>query len=67
MQHIGHPLFLAILNMEEIRFWKGTTENKYKSFIHNCFELMPYQALHAQSLGFMHPVNGEIKFLKQIC
>ncbi len=25
---------------------------------------MPYQALHAQSLGFMHPVNGEIKFFE---
>lgn len=63
MQHIGHPLF-GDFEYGGDKILKGTTENKYKSFIHNCFELMPYQALHAQSLGFMHPVNGEIKFFE---
>lgn len=54
MSHIGHPLF----NDEryggaEIR--KGTIYAKYRQFIQNCFELCPRQALHAKTLGFVHP------------
>ncbi len=53
-KHIGHPLF----NDETYggdRILKGTTFNKYKHFIENCFETIPRQALHAKSLGFVHP------------
>jgi 23S rRNA pseudouridine1911/1915/1917 synthase len=54
MKHIGHPLFSdATYGGDKII--KGTTFTKYKQFIENCFELMPRQALHAQSLGFVHP------------
>jgi 23S rRNA pseudouridine1911/1915/1917 synthase len=54
MKHIGHPLFSdATYGGDKIL--KGTTFTKYKQFIENCFELMPRQALHAQSLGFVHP------------
>ena len=58
MKHIGHPLF----NDEryggaEIR--KGTIYAKYKQFIRNCFELCPRQALHARTLGFVHPTTGK--------
>jgi 23S rRNA pseudouridine1911/1915/1917 synthase len=55
-RHIGHPLFSdesyggrAIL--------KGTLFAKYKQFVENCFTIMPRQALHAKSLGFLHPDN----------
>ena len=55
-QHIGHPLF----NDPEYggdRILKGTTFAKYKQFVENCFTLIPGQALHAKSLGFMHPTK----------
>ena len=53
-QHIGHPLF----NDEQYggdKILKGTTFTKYKQFIENCFELLPRHALHAKTLGFIHP------------
>jgi 23S rRNA pseudouridine1911/1915/1917 synthase len=54
MKHIGHPLFSdAIYGGNKIL--KGTVFSKYKQFVENCFELMPRQALHAQTLGFLHP------------
>ncbi|HWZ14173.1 MAG TPA: RluA family pseudouridine synthase [Mucilaginibacter sp.] len=54
MKHIGHPLFSdAVYGGDKIL--KGTVFNKYKQFVENCFELMPRQALHAQTLGFLHP------------
>ena len=58
MQHIGHPLFNdAEYNGDQIL--KGTTFTKYKQFIQNCFKILPRQALHAKSLGFIHPATGE--------
>ncbi|SDD68255.1 23S rRNA pseudouridine1911/1915/1917 synthase [Mucilaginibacter pineti] len=54
MRHIGHPLFSdATYGGDKIL--KGTMFSKYKQFVDNCFELMPRQALHAQTLGFLHP------------
>lgn len=53
-----HPLF----NDERYggdRILKGTTFAKYKQFIENCFALMPRHALHARSLGFVHPGTGK--------
>lgn len=62
MNHIGHPLFNdERYGGSEIR--KGTIYAKYKQFIRNCFELCPRQALHAKTLGFVHPRTREfIKF-----
>lgn len=58
MKYLGHPLFNdAVYGGDKIR--KGTQFSKYKTFIHNCFELIPRQALHAQSLGFVHPITKE--------
>jgi len=55
MSHIGHPLFNdERYGGSEIR--KGTIYTKYKQFINNCFEICPRQALHAKTLGFVHPV-----------
>jgi 23S rRNA pseudouridine1911/1915/1917 synthase len=61
MKHIGHPLF----NDEEYggdRILKGTTFTKYKQFVQNCFNVLPRQALHAKSLGFVHPTTGKDMF-----
>ena len=56
MKHIGHPLFSdATYGGDKIL--KGTVFSKYKQFVENCFELMPRQALHAQTLGFKHPTQ----------
>ncbi len=56
MKHIGHPLFNdTMYGGDKIR--KGTQFSKYKSFVQNCFDLMPRQALHAKSLGFVHPIT----------
>jgi len=63
MKHIGHTLF----NDERYggdRILKGTIFSKYKQFVDNCFEVMPRQALHARSLGFIHPVSGEYMYFE---
>ncbi|MBQ1857598.1 MAG: RluA family pseudouridine synthase [Bacteroidales bacterium] len=58
MSYIGHPLFNdARYGGAEIR--KGTIYAKYKQFIQNCFEICPRQALHAKTLGFVHPRTGK--------
>jgi 23S rRNA pseudouridine1911/1915/1917 synthase len=36
---------------------KGTTFSKYRQFVDNCFKIMPRQALHAKTLGFIHPIS----------
>ena len=38
--------------------------NKYTQFVENCFELCHRQALHAKTLGFIHPVSGERMFFE---
>ena len=61
MEYIGHPLF----NDERYggdQILKGTTFTKYKQFVANCFALMPRHALHAKSLGFVHPRTKERVF-----
>ena len=58
MKHIGHPLFNdATYGGDKIL--KGTVFSKYKSFVQNCFKILPRQALHARSLGFIHPDSNE--------
>lgn len=54
MRHIGHPLFgdERYGGMEILR---GERSSSYKAFIQNCFALCPRQALHARTLGFVHP------------
>lgn len=58
MKHIGHPLFND-LEYGGDSILRGTSSAKYKKFIENCFELIPGQALHAKTLGFEHPTNGD--------
>jgi 23S rRNA pseudouridine1911/1915/1917 synthase len=62
-KHIGHPLF----NDERYgghQILKGTTFTKYKQFVENAFKVLPRQALHAQTLGFIHPRTGERCFFE---
>ena len=54
MKHIGHPLFNDSTYGGD-KILKGTVFNKYRQFVENCFEILPRQALHAKSLGFIHP------------
>lgn len=58
MRYIGHVVFNDT-NYGGDHIRSGTIYTKYKQFIDNCFKLLPYQALHAQSLGFQHPTTGE--------
>ncbi|MDR1381096.1 MAG: RluA family pseudouridine synthase [Tannerella sp.] len=61
MKHIGHPVF----NDERYggnTILKGLQSSAYKQFIHNCFDVCPRQALHAKTLGFVHPDTGEEMF-----
>jgi 23S rRNA pseudouridine1911/1915/1917 synthase len=63
MRFIGHPLFNdARYGGDQIL--KGTTFNKYRQFIQNCYKILPRQALHAQSLGFVHPGTKEKLFFE---
>ena len=54
MNSIGHSLFNDARYGGD-RILKGTLYTKYKQFIDNCFEICPRQALHAKTLGFIHP------------
>ena len=66
MNHIGHPLFNDARYGGD-RILKGTLYTKYKQFIDNCFALCPRQALHAKTLGFVHPrTKKEISFDSEI-
>ena len=58
MKYLGHPLFNdAMYGGNEVL--KGTTFSKYKQFVENCFKIIPRQALHAKTLGFVHPVTKQ--------
>ncbi|MBQ2879051.1 MAG: RluA family pseudouridine synthase [Bacteroidaceae bacterium] len=59
MKHIGHILFNDdVYGGDEIL--KGTQFNRYSQFVRNCFKICPRQALHAKTLGFVHPTTGEM-------
>jgi 23S rRNA pseudouridine1911/1915/1917 synthase len=66
MKHIGHVLFNdARYGGNEIL--KGTHFSKYKQFVRNCFSTCPRQALHAMTLGFIHPItNEEMNFTSEL-
>jgi 23S rRNA pseudouridine1911/1915/1917 synthase len=58
MQHIGHPLFNDDTYGGD-KIVKGTVFSKYRQFVDNCFAACPRQALHAQTIGFVHPGTGK--------
>lgn len=58
MKHIGHPLF-ADESYGGMKVVKTSRLPKYEQFIQNCFDIMPRQALHARTLGFIHPSSRQ--------
>jgi 23S rRNA pseudouridine1911/1915/1917 synthase len=58
MKHINHPIFNDS-NYGGDKILRGTTFSKYKQFVLNCFKVLPRQALHAKTLGFVHPTTNE--------
>ncbi|MFN2438317.1 MAG: RluA family pseudouridine synthase [Chitinophagaceae bacterium] len=61
MKHIGHPLFNDDTYGGD-KIVKGTVYAKYKQFVENCFSICPRQALHAKTIGFLHPFTGRELF-----
>ena len=62
-KHIGHPLFNDNEYGGDV-ILKGTTFTKYKQFVQNCFKICTRQALHAKSLGFIHPTSKKSIFVE---
>jgi 23S rRNA pseudouridine1911/1915/1917 synthase len=58
MKFKGHTLFNDARYGGD-KILKGTSFTKYKQFVENCFSLLPRQALHAKTLGFIHPETQE--------
>lgn len=61
MKSLGHPLFNDARYGGD-KVLRGTSSGSYQAFVANCFELCPRQALHARTLGFVHPETGEEMF-----
>ena len=61
MQSIGHPLFNDARYGGDM-ILRGTTAAKYRQFVGNSFATCARQALHARTLGFVHPHTGEEMF-----
>ena len=63
MKHIGHTLFSdATYGGDKIL--KGTIFTKYRQFVDNCLQICPRQALHAKTLGFVHPESKKDMFFE---
>ena len=58
MKHIGHPIFNDTTYGGD-KILRGISNGSYKAMVENCFHLLPGQALHAKSLGFVHPTTKE--------
>lgn len=61
MRHLGHPLFNDARYGGD-KVLRGVPSSTYRRFIEGCFEACPRQALHARTLGFVHPKNGQEMF-----
>jgi len=57
-KYLKHPVFNDA-DYGGDRIVKGATFSKYRQFVERCFTLCPRQALHAESLGFIHPDTGQ--------
>lgn len=66
MKYLGHPLFSDDFYGGD-KIVKGTVFAKYKQFVDNCFAICPRQALHARTLGFVHPGTGKEIFFESPC
>lgn len=58
MQHLGHPIFNDPTYGGN-KILRSVSSGNYKNMVESCFELLPGQALHAKSLGFIHPTSRQ--------
>lgn len=58
MKYLGHPLFNDEMYGGD-KILSGEQFTKYRQFVQNVFKVLPRQALHAKTLGFVHPKTGE--------
>ncbi|HEY0679499.1 MAG TPA: RluA family pseudouridine synthase [Chitinophagaceae bacterium] len=66
MKYIGHPLFNDELYGGN-KIVKGTVFSKYRQFVDNCFSICPRHALHARTIGFIHPgTNKPVLFESEL-
>jgi len=63
MKYMGHPLFNDEFYGGD-KIVKGTVFSKYKQFVENCFAICPRHALHAYTLGFIHPTSNKVMFFE---
>ncbi|MCF0070568.1 RluA family pseudouridine synthase [Dyadobacter sp. CY261] len=56
MKHIGHPIFNDPMYGGD-KIVRGVSSGSYKAMVENAFTFIPGQALHAKSLGFIHPTT----------
>ncbi|WP_028122047.1 RluA family pseudouridine synthase [Epilithonimonas tenax] len=56
LKHIGHTLFNDARYEGNI-IMRGVDLPKYRKFVQNVFEVLPRHALHAHTLGFIHPTT----------
>ncbi|MBD5163216.1 MAG: RluA family pseudouridine synthase [Bacteroidales bacterium] len=61
MKHLGHPLFNDARYGGD-KILRGNRSASYAAFVNNCFDACPRQALHARTLGFVHPETGQEMF-----
>lgn len=61
LTHLGHPLF-SDARYGGDRILRGVDTSRYRQFVANCFDTCPRQALHARTIGFVHPVTGRDMF-----
>lgn len=61
MRSLGHPLF-SDARYGGDKVLRGVHSSTYQAFVNNCFDICPRQALHARTLGFVHPETGEEMF-----
>jgi 23S rRNA pseudouridine1911/1915/1917 synthase len=61
--HVHHPVFGdPTYRGRHISY--GNITREYKAFVNNMLELLPRQALHAKTLGFVHPLTREEVFFE---
>jgi 23S rRNA pseudouridine1911/1915/1917 synthase len=63
MKHKGHPVF-SDSRYGGDRIVKGTVFTKYRQYVDNCFKICNRQALHARTIGFVHPTTGKQMFFE---
>ncbi|OFY66446.1 MAG: RNA pseudouridine synthase [Bacteroidetes bacterium RIFCSPLOWO2_02_FULL_36_8] len=63
MNYLRHPVFND-KSYGGNSILKGPNDGTYRTFVEKCFNFLPSQALHAKTLGFIHPVTGKNMFFE---